>query len=183
MWGKRIVRTVGILVFALLGFGSVALLVRWLLSRREMRVAVPAIEIDIKVPPVAPQKPATEEEAAAPAPEALVAHVGARVPELQPEVSQGQSITAELSAPGEPDRPDDLKRIQGIGPKIARVLGEAGIMTFSQLADSEAGRLRQILGESDPRLLRLADPTSWPGQAKLAASGDWDALKALQGTL
>jgi predicted flap endonuclease-1-like 5' DNA nuclease len=79
--------------------------------------------------------------------------------------------------------PDDLKRIEGIGPKLSSVLQEAGIMTFAQLAAASPDRLRQILEAADPRLLRLADPASWPEQAALAAGGEWEALEALQGEL
>ena len=82
--------------------------------------------------------------------------------------------------PAAPPPADDLKRIEGIGPKISGVLQQAGISTFAQLADTEVERLRDILAASDPRLLRLADPTTWPEQARLAASGEWEALVALQ---
>jgi NADH-quinone oxidoreductase subunit I len=79
-----------------------------------------------------------------------------------------------------PSEPDDLKRIEGIGPKIAGVLQAAGVKTFAQLADSSADHLRQILQGADPNLLNLADPTSWPKQARLAATGKWEALERLQ---
>ncbi len=79
--------------------------------------------------------------------------------------------------------PDDLKRIEGIGPKLSRVLQEAGIETFAQLAAASPDRLAQILEAADPRLLRLADPTTWPEQSALADAGEWDALGALQGSL
>lgn len=73
--------------------------------------------------------------------------------------------------------PDDLEIIEGIGPKIAAVLKQAGISTFAQLAKEEPAHIKQILETAG---LRLADPTSWPGQAKLAAEGDQAGLKALQ---
>ena len=79
-----------------------------------------------------------------------------------------------------PSQPDDLKRIEGIGPKISGVLREAGIATFAQLADASAADIRNILETADPHILRLADPTSWPEQASLAAAGEWEALQALQ---
>jgi predicted metal-dependent phosphoesterase TrpH len=44
-------------------------------------------------------------------------------------------------------------------------------------------RLKQILEESDPKLLQLADPSTWPRQAKLAATGKWEALGKWQDRL
>jgi formate hydrogenlyase subunit 6/NADH:ubiquinone oxidoreductase subunit I len=76
--------------------------------------------------------------------------------------------------------PDDLKRIEGIGPKISGVLQEAGIKTFGQLAETEVDRIEEILNASDPNLLKLAEPSTWPRQAKLAAAGKWDALERWQ---
>ena len=74
-------------------------------------------------------------------------------------------------------KPDDLKPIEGIGPKIESILQTAGIYTFAQLAATDVGRLKQILTDAD--LAALADPATWPEQAKLAADGDWEALEAL----
>jgi predicted flap endonuclease-1-like 5' DNA nuclease len=79
-----------------------------------------------------------------------------------------------------PPKPDNLTRIEGIGPKISSVLQEAGITTFAQLADTTPDQIEQILEEADPRLQRLAKPETWPEQAALAASGEWEALEALQ---
>ena len=55
--------------------------------------------------------------------------------------------------------------------------------SIADLADTDVNRLRQILEEADPRLLRLADPTTWPEQAGLAAEGQLEALQALQDEL
>ncbi len=85
--------------------------------------------------------------------------------------------------PSGPAEADDLKRIEGIGPKIASVLQEAGVRTFAQLADTGPERLEQILAEADPKLANLADTSTWPRQAKLAASGKWDALEKWQDRL
>jgi NADH-quinone oxidoreductase subunit I len=79
-----------------------------------------------------------------------------------------------------PATPDDLKKIEGIGPKIAKVLQEGGITTFAQLGDTEPERIKEILKAADPNLLNLADPATWPTQAKLAAKGRWDALEKYQ---
>jgi predicted flap endonuclease-1-like 5' DNA nuclease len=75
---------------------------------------------------------------------------------------------------------DDLTRIAGIGPKISNLLRGAGIATYAQLAATDVAQLKQILAQSG---IRVADPGTWPEQARLAAAGDWDALKRLQGQL
>lgn len=91
-----------------------------------------------------------------------------------PPVAQAETFVPATAAPGQPD---DLKVIEGIGPKIAVLLNSAGITTFVQLAETEVSRLDQLLVEANLR--RLADPGTWPEQAKLAAAGDWEAFKAL----
>jgi predicted flap endonuclease-1-like 5' DNA nuclease len=71
---------------------------------------------------------------------------------------------------------DDLARIEGIGPKIAAMLREKGILTFAQLAETEPSRLAELLKEAGIG----ADPTTWPEQAALAAAAKWEELDALQ---
>ncbi|MBN1315435.1 MAG: DUF4332 domain-containing protein [Anaerolineales bacterium] len=83
--------------------------------------------------------------------------------------------------PVEPIVPDDLAKIEGIGPKISSVLQEAGITTFAQLAETDVARIEEIL-DKDTRL-RLANPSTWPKQAALAAAGDWEGLEVLQDQL
>ncbi len=72
---------------------------------------------------------------------------------------------------------DDLKIIEGIGPKTEAVFNAAGIYSFHQLANTPVDKLDEIL---DAAGLRLGDPRSWPEQARLAAEGDWQGLKRLQ---
>jgi len=76
---------------------------------------------------------------------------------------------------------DDLKRVEGIGPKISGLLQEAGIATFAQLAATDVSRIQEILAAA--ALRGLADPTTWPEQAKLASEGRWDKLGGLQDEL
>jgi predicted flap endonuclease-1-like 5' DNA nuclease len=66
-----------------------------------------------------------------------------------------------------PPTPDDLKRIDGIGPRISSVLQAAGIRTFAQLAEADIAQLKDILREAGVR----ANPSTWPEQASLAAAG------------
>ena len=77
---------------------------------------------------------------------------------------------------------DDLKKIEGIGPKMAEILGNAGIDTFAKLAGSKVDDIRAILEEAGNRY-KAFDPTTWPEQAQLAADGKWDELKELRDRL
>jgi large subunit ribosomal protein L30 len=95
----------------------------------------------------------------------------------EPAAVDEPAATQELA--DEPATPavDDLEVIEGIGPKIAGVLHEAGISSFAELAATNSERLAEILQDAN---LRLASPESWAEQAELAAAGDWDGLKQLQ---
>jgi predicted flap endonuclease-1-like 5' DNA nuclease len=80
-----------------------------------------------------------------------------------------------------PVKPDDLVIIEGIGPKIAGILNNAGITTFAALAAAKPEQLQEILKASGLRV--PADPTTWPAQAELAAAGKMDELQKLQDSL
>jgi NADH-quinone oxidoreductase subunit I len=94
--------------------------------------------------------------------------------------AEEKAEVVQVAAPATPSGPDDLTRIEGIGPEIAGVLQEAGITTFAQLAEVDVEQIKQVLEKADAHLLELADPSTWPRQAKLAASGKWDALERWQ---
>jgi len=94
-------------------------------------------------------------------------------------VAQAVRATAPSQRPSRP-APDDLKLIEGIGPKISGLLKENGVTTFAELAQTDVARLNGILREAN---LRIANPESWPEQAHLAASGAWDELQTLQDEL
>ena len=74
---------------------------------------------------------------------------------------------------------DDLKKIEGIGPKIASTLVAAGIATFADLAKTKPAKIAEIIAEV--RGNHVTD--TWPKQAKLAADGKWDELKKWQDEL
>ncbi len=135
-------------------------------AEREAHIAAPAAE------PVG----WTEEVEVAPAAEAEKS-VEPAMP--APETEQ----LAEAVAPAaqtEPAPSDDLKVIEGIGPKIAAILQSHGITTFAQLAATDVEQLREIMLAAN---LRIADPSTWPQQAALAAAGKWDELQTLQDSL
>jgi len=77
---------------------------------------------------------------------------------------------------------DDLTLVEGIGPKIAGLLRNAGIHTFRELSETSVERLQQILDDAGSNFNR-ANPGTWPEQARLAADGLMDELKALQDSL
>ena len=60
---------------------------------------------------------------------------------------------------------DDLKQIEGIGPKLEEVFNAAGINTFAELATSSVERLNKILEEAGSRYASK-DPAPWIEQAK-----------------
>ena len=75
---------------------------------------------------------------------------------------------------------DDLVKIEGIGPKVAKVLNDAGITTFDDLAHAKAAEVQKILNTAG---LQMMNSEGWIAQAKLAAKGEWDALDDLQDEL
>ncbi|MEO8960622.1 MAG: 50S ribosomal protein L17 [Ginsengibacter sp.] len=77
---------------------------------------------------------------------------------------------------------DDLTKIEGIGPKVAETLHEAGITTFAKLAESKSEDIQGILDKYDGNF-NAQNPTSWPEQSQLAADGKWAELKELQDKL
>ncbi|MGA0283669.1 MAG: 50S ribosomal protein L27 [Saprospiraceae bacterium] len=74
---------------------------------------------------------------------------------------------------------DDMRKIEGIGPKIAEKLAEAGIASFADLAKSEVSKLQEVLDAAGSRYASR-NPSTWPMQADLAAAAKWDELKDLQ---
>lgn len=83
------------------------------------------------------------------------------------------------TSPAEVADDDDLRLIEGVGPKIEAILRANGITTFEQLATTDADQLRQILSDAGPRF-KSHNPQTWPAQAGLAADGKLKELKAWQ---
>ena len=86
------------------------------------------------------------------------------------------------AAPKKAAKPDDLTKIEGIGPKIAEVFNEQGIMTFADLAFKTEDDLKEILVEAGSTFASN-NPASWAKQAKMAAEGKWAELKEWQETV
>ncbi|NND62809.1 MAG: 50S ribosomal protein L21 [Flavobacteriaceae bacterium] len=109
----------------------------------------------------------------------------AAAPKAAPKKAAPKAATPKKEAPkkaapkAKASKGDDLKKIEGIGPKIAETLTAAGIATFSDLAKADPKNISEII--SGVRGNHV--PDTWPQQAKLAADGKWDELKALQDKL
>lgn len=74
---------------------------------------------------------------------------------------------------------NDLKVVEGVGPKIEELLKAAGIANLAVMAQTKSEAIKAILDKDGGRF-RLADPTSWPNQAQMAVDGKWDELKEYQ---
>ncbi len=85
------------------------------------------------------------------------------------------------AAPSAAGAPDDIERIEGIGPKIAQALRANGLATFAALARASDDRLREALGAAQ---LRFAPSLgTWAEQAALLGAGDEEGFAALTAKL
>jgi large subunit ribosomal protein L27 len=119
---------------------------------------------------VAPKAAVVAPKAEAPAPKVEAVAPKAEAPAVE------KATVAPVAASG---KPDDLKKVEGIGPKIEQLLHDKGILTFNDLAAASVEAVRAILAEAGPRYT-IHDPGTWGKQAEMAAAGKWDELKAWQ---
>ena len=139
----------------------------------------------------AAKKPAAKKPAAkkAPAKKADTIQAADSAPATKPVVTP-KKATAKKATAKKPatakkttaTKGDDLKKIEGVGPKIAGLLNEAGINTFSDLAKASEKQLADVLQKAGARF-RLAKHDTWQEQAKLAAAGKTEELKKMQAEL
>ena len=132
-------------------------------------------------------QPFRQEEPVAPAPSPKVASPKPAAPKkadapAEVEVAEAEPVAEKKAAAPKKDKApklDDLKIIEGVGPKIETLLKDGGISTWAELAAAPVERIKEILDEAGPRY-QIHDPSSWPAQAKFAAEGQWDELKEYQ---
>ena len=97
--------------------------------------------------------------------------------------NKGQQTEVPAEAPAAPmveKSTDDLTVLEGVGPKVAKILNEAGITSFADLANADAAEVDKVL---DANKLQMLDSAGWIDQAKLAAAGDMEGLAKLQDEL
>lgn len=97
----------------------------------------------------------------------------------KPTAKKSSSITLPS---GKKVKQDDLKLVEGIGPKIEELMHAAGITTWAELAAAPIEKLEEILDEAGPRF-RIHDPATWGKQAAMADAGQWEELETYQDEL
>jgi ribosomal protein S16 len=98
----------------------------------------------------------------------------------EPEVKEEKVEEAPAEEPkAEATEPDDLTKVEGIGPKIAETLVAAGHATFADVAKLDSDAIQEIIKD-----IQGSHPSdTWPKQAQMAADGKWDELKKWQDEL
>lgn len=74
---------------------------------------------------------------------------------------------------------DDLKVVEGIGPKIEGLFHNFNIKTWKALSEASQKKCQEVLDSGGERY-RIHDPGSWPLQAKMAYKGEWKKLAKWQ---
>ncbi len=146
-------------------------------NAEEMAAAAP-------VPKATPKKAAEKPEAKVTKKEAAPAAAKEEAPKAEAPAEEKEA-PAKKAAPkksaAKKDEADDLKKVEGIGPKIAEVLAENGVSTFAALAKMDRDAIKAIL--ETVSTLKSKEPKTWPQQAALAADGKWEELEKLQDEL
>jgi len=86
---------------------------------------------------------------------------------------------AAKTAFGKRVKQDDLKIVEGIGPKIEGLFHNFDIKTWQALSKVSVDKCQEVLKSGGERY-RIHDPSSWPMQAKMAYEGKWKDLAKWQ---
>ena len=87
--------------------------------------------------------------------------------------------TAAKAVFGKHIKQDDLKIVEGIGPKIEGLFHNFGIKTWKALSEVPVNKCQEVLNSGGKRY-RIHDPSSWPMQARMAHEGKWKELMRWQ---
>jgi len=121
-------------------------------------------------------------KAAAPKANSAKAATDKAAPAAKSEAKPAATKAAAPKAAAKTTGADELTKIEGVGPKIAELLKNAGIVTFADLSKAKTEKLKGIL-EAAGKRYQMHDPSTWAQQATLAAKADWAKLEKLQGEL
>ncbi|CAM3715630.1 hypothetical protein [Flavobacterium chungbukense] len=86
------------------------------------------------------------------------------------------------TALGKKIKENDLKVVEGIGPKIEALLNNAGIKTWYDLSQASTEKLQSIL-DAGGENYSIHNPSTWAKQALFAYQGKWQELKDWQRNL
>ena len=92
-----------------------------------------------------------------------------------------EQAEAALESAAAKDEPDDLCKIDGIGPVYQQLLRDAGLETFADIASRSQAELAAIIKAAGKP--RPASIETWAEQAAYAAKGDWEGLQKFQDSL
>lgn len=143
-------------------------------AKVEAPAPAPVAEAIIEVPAPAPT-PVVEAAAPVAAPVAE-AKAEAATPAAEVKV-EAPAAKVKATKPGA----DDLKVVEGIGPKMEKALHAAGIVTFENLAAASEDQINAAIVAAGMRFAPSV-PT-WAEQASYAVKGDFAGLEAFQKTL
>ncbi|MFK7812141.1 MAG: hypothetical protein AB8B59_06580 [Maribacter sp.] len=112
---------------------------------------------------------------------ASTAAVAATVAAVAPSIEKDLPFDAAAAkaALGKAVKQDDLKVVEGIGPKISEMFNNSGIKTWKALSETAVARCQEVLDGGGERY-KVHDPASWPMQAKMAYEGKWAELAKWQ---
>ncbi len=99
-------------------------------------------------------------------------------PAVAPTAAAIPAAPKPVVAPVTPTIKDDLKKIEGIGPAIEKLLNAEGITSFAQVAAAQPATLKSILEKAGSQFA-MHDCDTWPQQAALARDGKWTEFEAL----
>ncbi len=74
---------------------------------------------------------------------------------------------------------DDLKLVEGIGPKIEGLFHNFEIKTWKALSETSVSKCKEVLLSGGSRY-KMHDPSSWPMQSKMCYEGKWKNLSKWQ---
>lgn len=146
----------------------------------EERLDTPVVAKKTPAPKKAAPVEAVVETPVAPVETAPVAEAPAAEAPVAEKTKAKASASAKITLPsGKKVKADDLKLVEGVGPKIEGLLHDAGIKTWADLAGSDTDRLKAILDEAGSQY-NMHDPSTWAKQAQLAHDGNWEELETYQ---
>ena len=86
---------------------------------------------------------------------------------------------AARAAFGKRVKEDDLKVVEGIGPKISGLFHNYNIKTWKALSETSVAKCQEVL-DSGGEKYKIHDPASWPMQAKMCYENKWKELHKWQ---